>query len=314
MIKAAFWATGGLQAPNSAVTRRPGATLLRRLLGGAVAAWLLAGCGDSGTGPPPPPPANANRAPEARGSISEQTLKVDGNAATVDVADNFEDPDGDALSYSVSVEPPGVAAASVSGSIVTVQPVGLGTAIARVTARDPGGLTAGLSFRVTVTGRPDLEVGVSRDSVAVAPGGTFRFSMTIQNRGDAGAAATTVRTFESADTAITTSDNEIGEPADVPALAPGELARGRVDVTVQRSALPGTVLHLGACADAVEGESNTANNCSNALTIVVRAADSDVTYATSQSRPARPDSAAARMLRIDRSRLVIIVHRKEGDQ
>ena len=231
----------------------------------------------------------------------------------MDVADNFSDPDGDALSYAVSVEPPGVAAASVAGSVVTVRPVGPGIATATVMARDPGGLTAGLSFRVTVTVGPDLEVSVSPDSVAVAPGGAFRFSVTIRNRGDAGAAATRVRTFESADTSITTSDDEIGEPADVPALAPGEIARGHVDVTVQRSALPGTVLHLGACVDAVEGELNTANNCSNALKIVVRATGGDI-GATGPFRTAWPDSASASALRIDRSRLVIIVHRKEGGQ
>ena len=295
-----------------AVTRQTGATLLRHLLGGVVAAWLLVGCGDSGTGPPPPEPP-ANRAPEARGSIPEQALKVDGSAATVDVADNFADPDGDALAYAVSVDLSDVASASVSGSVVTVQPVGPGIATATVTARDPGGLTARLSFRVTVTGRPDLVVSVSPDSVAVAPGGAFRFSMTIRNQGDAGAAATRVRTFESADTAITTSDDEIGEPADVPALAPGEIARGHVDVTVPRSALPGTVLHLGACADAVEGELNTANNCSNALKIVVRAAGDGV-GATGTFRTAWPDSVSAPALRIDRSRLVTIVRRKKGSQ
>lgn len=308
MIKVAFWATD----TGSTVTRRTGATLLRHLLGGVVAAWLLAGCGDSGTGPPPPEPP-ANRAPQAHGSIPEQALKVDGSAATVNVADNFADPDGDALSYTVSVDQPGVAAASVSGSVVTVRPVGPGTTISRVTARDPGGLTAELSFLVTVTVGPDLEVSVSPDSVAVAPGGAFRFSMTIRNRGDAGTSATRVRTFESADTAITTSDDEIGEPADVPALAPGEIARGRVDVTVQRSALAGTVLHLGACVDAVEGELSTANNCSNALKIVVRATGGNVGE-IGPFRTAWTDSASAPALRIDRSRLVIIVHRKEGGQ
>ena len=63
------------------------------------------------------------------------------------------------------MEPPGVAAASVSGSIVTVRPVGPGIATATVTARDP----AGLSFLMTATVGPDLEVRV-RGSVAVALG------------------------------------------------------------------------------------------------------------------------------------------------
>lgn len=125
---------------------------------GVVAVGLLAGCGESGTGPPSTE-LPGNRAPQAQGLIPEQVLKVAGNAATVDGADNFSDPDGDVLTYAVSWNRPGVAAASVAGSVVTVRPVGLGIAVATVTARDPGGLTATLSFRVTVTGRPDLVSG-----------------------------------------------------------------------------------------------------------------------------------------------------------
>lgn len=37
----------------------------------------------------------ANRPPKARGLISHQALKLEGNAATVDVADNFADRMGD---------------------------------------------------------------------------------------------------------------------------------------------------------------------------------------------------------------------------
>ena len=276
----------------------------RRRIGRArwaiVAASLLAACGDSGTGPP------ANNAPERLGSIPDQALKLDGGAATLDVSGNFSDPDGDALTYAARSSDDAVAAASVSGSVVTVAPVAPGTATISVSARDPGGLSSEpLSFAATVTIGPDLAVSVSRDSVVVAPGGSFRFSMTIWNGGDADAAATRLRAFESADAVITTSDDEIGEPADVPALAPGEFARGSVDVTVERSATAGTVLHLGGCADAVEGEFYTANNCSSALTIFVRAAGGDAALAATRSRAARPDSPAGRILRIDRSRFFV---------
>lgn len=167
------------------------------------------------------------------------------------------------------------------------------------------------AIRVTVTAGPDLVVDMSRDSVTVAPGDRFRFSVTIRNQGESDAAATRMRTFESADTAITTSDNEISSPADVPALAPGEFARGRATVTLSGSASPGTVLHLGQCVDAVPGESDTGNNCSNALTIVVRAADGDAGHAASQARSARPDSAAGPVMRVHHSRFFI---RKEGHQ
>ena len=173
------------------------------------------------------------------------------------------------------------------------------------------GLTATANVTVALEA-PDLAVSVAPDSVTVAPGGRFRFLVTIRNQGQADAAATRVRTFVSADTVVTTSDDETGEPADVPALAAGKSARGRVSVSVSGSASPGTVFHLGQCVDAVAGESDTANNCSNALTIVVRAAGGDARAGSFRS--GGPDPPAARVLRIDHSRFVIIVHRKEGDQ
>jgi len=235
-----------------------------------VAASLLAACGDSGAGPPPPPPEPpANRAPQARGSIPDQTLRLGGSAATVDVADNFADPDGDALSYAVSSSDDGVAAASVSGSVVTVRPVGLGTATARVTARDPGGLTAELSFRVRVTGRPDLVVGVSPDSAAVAPGDSVEYAVAVRNQGDGPSAATKSRTFASSDSVITTSDEEVGEASDVPELGAGESASSVVTFAVSASASVGTVMWVGECVDAVADESDVDNNCSAGVKVRV---------------------------------------------
>ena len=100
----------------------------------------------------------------------------------MDVANNFVDPDGDALSYTVSSSNSGVAAASMSGTVVTVRPVAPGTVMVTVTAWDPGGLTASLSFAVTVTGSPDLVASVSPDSVAVAPGGSFEYTVAVRNQ------------------------------------------------------------------------------------------------------------------------------------
>ena len=189
--------------------------------------------------------------------------------ATVDVANNFADPDGDALSYAVSSSNSGVAAASISGTVVTVQPVAPGAAMVTVTARDAGGLTASLSFAVTVAGRPDLVASVSPDSVAVAPGGSFDYAVAVRNQGDGAASATRVGTFVSADSVVTTSDEMVGEASDVPALGPGESASRAASMTVDSSTSPGTVMWVGECVDPVEGESDVDNNCSAALKVVV---------------------------------------------
>ncbi len=106
--------------------------------------------GDGGTTPTPPDPTPpANRAPTAVGAIAAQTVVV-GASATVDVAANFSDPDGDALTYAAASSSDAVATASVSGSTVTVEGVSAGTATVTVTARDPAGLSATRTIDVTV--------------------------------------------------------------------------------------------------------------------------------------------------------------------
>ena len=135
----------------------------------AVAIWVAScGGGDGGmTKPPPPPP---NRAPTAVGSIAAQTITA-GESATVNVSSNFNDPDGDALTYTAATSDAGVATASVAGSTVTITGVAAGSATITVTARDPGGLSATQTISVTVeaanqppvagrlAGRADLRPG-----------------------------------------------------------------------------------------------------------------------------------------------------------
>ncbi|WP_419859617.1 leishmanolysin-related zinc metalloendopeptidase [Candidatus Palauibacter sp.] len=90
-----------------------------------------------------------NRSPEAVGTIPARTLTV-GQSATLDVSPFVTDPDGDALTYTAATSAAGVVSVTVSGSVLTLVGVTAGTASVTVTAADPDGLTAGLSFGVTV--------------------------------------------------------------------------------------------------------------------------------------------------------------------
>jgi len=234
-----------------------------------VAAWLVAACGDSGMEPadqgPTEPP---NQAPRIVGSLAGWALTAGGSAATVDVADRFSDPDGDALTYAVESSDAGVAAASVSGSVVTVRPLSAGGARVTVTARDAGGRTAKLSARADVH-EPDLAAAVSGDSVALSVGGSFEIEIEVRNggAGDGSSSPTTVSAYVSPDSVIEATDERLGEPWEVEALGRGQSARLAAEYGADSASALWSVSWVGACVEAVEGERETGNNCSGAVKV-----------------------------------------------
>ena len=125
----------------------------------AAVMWVASCGGDGGTTITPPPPPPPNQAPMAVGSIAAQTIAA-GESATVNVSSNFNDPDGDALTYSATTSDVGVATASVAGSNVTVTGVAAGSATVTVTASDPDGATATQSISVTVEAANQAPVAV----------------------------------------------------------------------------------------------------------------------------------------------------------
>ena len=127
---------GVAHGAGSGVTGAADAVAVLNATGRAAAAW-----GDR--------PPRANRAPVAVGTLPDRRLGLDGRL-TVDVSRAFDDPDGDALTYGASSSSPSVVTVMAAGGRVTLTAVGRGTAPIRVTATDPGGLSAAQSFRVTV--------------------------------------------------------------------------------------------------------------------------------------------------------------------
>ena len=119
------------------VTGPADAAAVLNATGPAVALW-----GDRQDG--------ANRAPVAAGTLRAVSLDLPG-MLDVDVSDAFVDPDGDALTFAARSSEPGVVTVRVAGARVTLTAVGAGTATVRVTAADPGGLSAAQSFPATVT-------------------------------------------------------------------------------------------------------------------------------------------------------------------
>ena len=88
-------------------------------------------------------------APEAVGELADLSLGV-GDSAEIALSGFFRDPEGGALTYAIHSAAPSVATASASGSLATLAGQAPGTAMVTVTATDPDGLSATLSFKVKV--------------------------------------------------------------------------------------------------------------------------------------------------------------------
>ena len=100
-------------------------------------------------------PADANQPPAAAGVLPDRDL-MRHDRLDLDLSAAFADPDGDALSYAVTSSAPEVVTVLASGARLTLAAVGTGAATIRVTAVDPGGLSATQAFAVTVTLGPNL--------------------------------------------------------------------------------------------------------------------------------------------------------------
>ena len=95
-------------------------------------------------------PPGANRPPAAAGTLPDLRLRLPG-ALDVDVSAAFVDPDGDALTYTVSSSAPDVVTVLAAGARVALTAAAPGRAVIVVRATDPDGLSAAQTFAVRVT-------------------------------------------------------------------------------------------------------------------------------------------------------------------
>ena len=138
-------------------------------------------------GPPGPAPTTptpepteppAEQPPATVGTIAAVTVEV-GATHMVDVAANFSEPEGEALTYSADSDDTAAATVSVSGSVVSVTGVADGTATITVTATDTDSLSARQTISVTV-GAGDV-VDDSGDCATLDVGGTCKVTTAAEN-------------------------------------------------------------------------------------------------------------------------------------
>ena len=129
------------------------------------------------------------------------------------------------------------------------------------------------SSAVTVTvgaaPAPDIVVGTPRANPSTpTAGASFILSVTVENQGNAQAAAATLRFYRSTDATISSSDTQLDTDS-VPLLGVGG---GYVANSTQTAPTSAGTYYYGACVASVSGESNTGNNCSPAVTVTVGSA------------------------------------------
>lgn len=169
MNRTASWLATLQRVSNSTWTGWRRAVVLTAI---ATMAWACGG-GDTTD----PDPTVTNNPPVATGAIPDQTVHV-AQSLTVDLSHHFNDPDGDALTYSAATQDANVATASVSGSNATLTGVSQGTTTVTSTATDMGGLSAQQSFAVNVPNRPPEPTGSIPDQ-ALSVGDTVQFDVSL---------------------------------------------------------------------------------------------------------------------------------------
>ena len=144
-----------------------------------------------------------NRAPVIADTIPHRTL-TEGDTLVLDVSDNFSDPDGDTLVFTVESDDTTAVTVSVDGSEVTIVAVAVGSAVVSVTATDPDGLSVTQVFDVAVQEpnqapvpvdtMPDVSLFVKKE-----------FSTTVSQFFSDPDGDTLIYTAESSDTAVVTA-------------------------------------------------------------------------------------------------------------
>ena len=137
-----------------------------------------------------------------------------------------------------------------------------------VNAESETGNNCSAAFTLTI-GSPDLVVESLAVSDPPEAGEHFTLKATVHNQGGGRTAGTTVRFYRSTDAMIDTTDTEV-TTGYVSRLGAGESSERSGFLTAPSI---GGTYYYGACVDVVNAESDTGNNCSEAVTLSIGSPD-----------------------------------------
>ena len=171
------------------------------------------------------------------------------------------DPVGGLAASGTSNESIGLTAPSSAGTYY------YGACVDPVSGESDTGNNCSGAVAVTVVERSDLVVrDVSVNENNPGAGAPFTLSATVRNQGSGASEPTRLHYHRSDDPTITGSDVKVGDSSYVDSVPVSGNHTLAIELDAPRDA--GTY-YYGACVEPVSGESNTGNNCSEAVTVTV---------------------------------------------
>ena len=137
----------------------------------------------------------------------------------------------------------------------------------------------------TPTPTPDLVVDLPTVSDGrPTAGASFTLNATVRNRGDGSSDPAALRFYRSTDSNVTSDDTDVGTVEVVGLDASGSSYES---ISLTAPSTPDTY-YYGACVNSVSGESDTANNCSDAVAVTALPLPSDLVIDTPSSSLSTP--------------------------
>lgn len=134
--------------------------------------------------PPFDPTPPANKPPIVTNAIPNQTIPLNSAAFNIDLLGSlniFNDPNGDELVFSATASDVSLLNVTVNGSLITIQPLALGTTTIKVKADDKKGGTTETSFEVAIVegNQPPRIINKISNQVLTVDGALFTINLNL---------------------------------------------------------------------------------------------------------------------------------------